>query len=720
MHRKFKCLGKSPISLNASCQINTKGELLLYGIIGDWWDGLDALTIVRALDSMEGESIIVRIHSDGGNVMEGLAMYNQLKASQKRVVVYIDGIAASMACAVAMAGDEIIIPANALMMVHKPWIPAVGNANDLRDAADELDMIEQSYLQLHADKTGKSIDEIAALIADGKNHFFRGQDAIDYGLADTLAEDIKAVASLNRFSIPKELSAGLFTQQVSKPAAAAAKISQQENVMFKIKPKNGGALSAAAALLIAASLSEIYKDVEAAVTGLQIDGVSAEVLTGKAELDDSVLKALAAATKVDFPEAQSPTETLNKTHIAALGRIAAQAKVESSVLSGWIEQGVSVEDASVQALEAVAKREDAQKPGRSIVRGPNQQDIRPVMVEALLANGRPSSYKHTEASAEFAHLSVLEAAKAVLESAGENVRGKSRDDVIYMAMHTTSDFPMILADVVNKEIVNRYNEAPRHFQRISRQASSVDFKERHALSVGNGTDLEKKNESGEFKRGTLSEAKGSYKLDTYGKEFVFSRESMINDDLGALMDFASGAGTLAARKESDVFWSLFSGTPQYNGQNLFVVARNTQIAGQADLEVALAAMLLAMRLQTGLDEEHLALEPAVLVVSPEREVAARKVITSISPAASSDVNIFANSMDLVIESRLAGVSNNPFYTLANPSSALVFEHCYLRGNEMPYVESEVMFGTRGLKLVIAHDFAAGIVGGRGIVKNPGA
>src|SRR5690606_13915622 len=64
--------------------INSKGVLYLYGIIGDWWDGLDALSIVRQLEEMDGEQIEVRIQSPGGNVLEGLAMYNALKQSDKR------------------------------------------------------------------------------------------------------------------------------------------------------------------------------------------------------------------------------------------------------------------------------------------------------------------------------------------------------------------------------------------------------------------------------------------------------------------------------------------------------------------------------------------------------------------------------------------------------------------------------------------------------------
>ena len=87
-----------------------------------------------------------------------------------------------MGAGVAMAGDVVYIPTNAMMMLHKPSLDGVGgNESDLRDLADGLAKFEQSYAQIHADKTGKTVDEIKALIADGKNHFFEGQEPVDYG-----------------------------------------------------------------------------------------------------------------------------------------------------------------------------------------------------------------------------------------------------------------------------------------------------------------------------------------------------------------------------------------------------------------------------------------------------------------------------------------------------------------------------------------------------------
>jgi ATP-dependent Clp endopeptidase proteolytic subunit ClpP len=285
--------------LNAKNSISPKGELLLYGVIGDWWDGMDALTIVRELEQLPGSEIVVRIQSPGGNVTEGLAMYNRLKQSTKRIIVYIDGIAASMGAGVAMAGDVIYIPTNAMMMLHKPSLDGVGgNENDLRDLADALAKMEQSYVQIHADKTGKSTDEIKALIADGKNHFFVGQEAVDYGLADEIIQsvslDATACMKFTGMDIPQKITASLFT----KPAAAAAQ-PQEENEMIKIKAKKGGWHFVPA---INAALNGSYGKIEEAVAALK-DKVTvtnlASILDGTAECDHETLKAIGAEFGID-------------------------------------------------------------------------------------------------------------------------------------------------------------------------------------------------------------------------------------------------------------------------------------------------------------------------------------------------------------------------------------------------------------------------------------
>src|SRR5690606_6275695 len=121
------------------------GELLLYGPISDfsWWgDEVTPKQFKEELDALGdiGE-LRVYINSPGGDVFAGQAILSMLKRHSARKVVYVDGLAASAASIVAMAGDTIRMPRNAMMMIHNAWTITAGNANDLREVADALDRV---------------------------------------------------------------------------------------------------------------------------------------------------------------------------------------------------------------------------------------------------------------------------------------------------------------------------------------------------------------------------------------------------------------------------------------------------------------------------------------------------------------------------------------------------------------------------------------------------
>ncbi|MBG6292107.1 Clp protease ClpP, partial [Pseudomonas nitroreducens] len=137
-------------------------EILLYDEIGAW--GISAQQFARELKALgDLQRIDLRVHSPGGDVFEGTAIYNLLKHHPARVDGYVDGLAASMATVVLMACDTVYIPENGMMMIHKPWGITGGDADDMRRYVDLLDKIEDTMVTAYASKTGKSADEIKAL-----------------------------------------------------------------------------------------------------------------------------------------------------------------------------------------------------------------------------------------------------------------------------------------------------------------------------------------------------------------------------------------------------------------------------------------------------------------------------------------------------------------------------------------------------------------------------
>ena len=167
-----------------------EAEILLYGVIGDdgYWDEVTSKEFAEQLKEVEdAETISVRINSPGGDVFAGQAIYSMLKRCKAQIVVYIDGLAASIASLVAMAGDKIIMPKNSMMMIHKPWTISAGNANDMRQQADTLDKVEESMLAAYVEKTGLAEDEIKQLLAD--ETWLTASMALEKGFCDEIEEN---------------------------------------------------------------------------------------------------------------------------------------------------------------------------------------------------------------------------------------------------------------------------------------------------------------------------------------------------------------------------------------------------------------------------------------------------------------------------------------------------------------------------------------------------
>lgn len=155
-------------------------EITLYNEIGFW--GVNARTFKSALDSARGKDIRLRINSPGGDVFDGVAMYNDLLLHDGNVDVLVTGVAASVASIVAMAGRTIEIAPAASMMIHRAWGAVVGNANDMADFAKVLVQIDAAMAGVYASRSGKTAEEMLALM-DAETWFF-GQGAVDAGLAD--------------------------------------------------------------------------------------------------------------------------------------------------------------------------------------------------------------------------------------------------------------------------------------------------------------------------------------------------------------------------------------------------------------------------------------------------------------------------------------------------------------------------------------------------------
>lgn len=169
-------------------------ELSIHDEIGAY--GVSAKDFINELGQLPGDAALtLRLNSPGGSVFDAVAIYNALKRHAGPVTVTIDGIAASAASYIAMAGDEVVMPENAFMMIHDPSGLVMGTAADMRAMAEALDKIAGALVKGYAAKSGKAEDEVAALMS--AETWFTATEAVEAGFADTLAEPVKIAASFD-------------------------------------------------------------------------------------------------------------------------------------------------------------------------------------------------------------------------------------------------------------------------------------------------------------------------------------------------------------------------------------------------------------------------------------------------------------------------------------------------------------------------------------------
>lgn len=182
---------------------DSKAEIHIYDEIGMWGVSAgDFNTELKALGPVP--EIDLYINSPGGSVFDGISIYNMLKRHKATVTVHIDGIAASIASLIAMAGDVVIMPSNAMMMIHDPSGFVGGTSKEMRDIASALDKMKASMVAAYATKTGLPDEEVRQIMSD--ETWLSAAEAVDMGFADKLAPEVKMAAmfNLSKFKHPPE------------------------------------------------------------------------------------------------------------------------------------------------------------------------------------------------------------------------------------------------------------------------------------------------------------------------------------------------------------------------------------------------------------------------------------------------------------------------------------------------------------------------------------
>ena len=421
------------------------------------------------------------------------------------------------------------------------------------------------------------------------------------------------------------------------------------------------------------------------------------------------------------PAAPPPPPVIERASVnAEIRSIARVAGLDRSWTDGQIDGGATIDAARAAAFEAMRARSAAVATVRTATVGTdfNDPEIRArAMGEAVYARIQPA-HQLSEQARPYAGMSFAELAVDCLRTRGFSTTGLSQGGRIERAMQTTSDFPLLLADTVNRVLRASYTAAPATVKDLARASTLKDFRARYRLQLSAAPNLEPVNEHGEFKSGALVESGSTaIRLSTYGKIISFTRQVLVNDDLGAFADPSRMMGQAAARFEANQLAGLVEANPvMQDGFPLFSAAHGNVATTPAPItEDSLSDARLAMRMQTGLIGELISVTPKYILVGPTRETEAEKVLTAIQARSTADVNVFS-FLTLKVDPRIG----SEWYVVADPAEVDGLEYAHLEGEQGPQVASQVGFEIDGVSIRVRLDYGAAFSDWRGWYRNAGA
>lgn len=334
---------------------------------------------------------------------------------------------------------------------------------------------------------------------------------------------------------------------------------------------------------------------------------------------------------------------------------------------------------------------------------------------ALYARG--AGIEPEAAAKEFYYDSIPDNARWAVERAGHKTRGSSPVDVLNRAMHTTSDFPLILENVANKslEAPFKVNRSPI-VTKMARQKTLSNFNGQSILRIGEVGPLEDLSESGEFKHTTRTEEKNTLALETGGRRIDYSGKLLVQDDVGALVDAPAQFALAATAWENSKVIALFAANPTLgDGKNWFDATRDPSNLDASNSTIGIGSVSqakLAMRKTTGLDGVTiLDIAPAFLLVSAELEDTAIQFMSQYNAQFWSETN--PHKLEILVDPRLPEFE---WYVFASPSRAPTLDVATLAGQSAPRVTSRENWDNWGISFRCLHHFGCAAVSARGAYK----
>lgn len=698
-------------------------EILLYGPIG-MAVGTTAEEVIAELSGTA--DVLVRINSAGGSFDEGPAIFNALRNHSGRVDTIIDGVGYSMAAVILQAGMKRSMAENAVLMVHGSQYGAQGSSEDLRKAADMMDVHTEAMRSAFTSR-GIAAETVDGWLTDGDDHYFTAQEALSAGLIDEITGEVDLAAALKH--IPTDIP---LPQQIAA---------------YRNTPKGANKMPDPKA-------PEIKPD------GDQASTVDVSMFT--ANRDRNITEGVKRGQQAEMKRQNDIRAFFERPQFSDAGRIGDEnvSAYHDLMIQCLGNTGIGLDGAREAALDM---QDGIQSP--IVMQAPQAQGsaygTKPQMPEGFNPRQSPATSsvdqadkyvagvtaameiktgivtdrtaKDAQGDNEFLGMSMVEMARRYIDMNRVPLVGVRREQIIGQALtmsavsaHGTSDFANLLENVASKSMMMGWDEAPETWSNWARTGTLPDFKQGSRVNMSTFGDLDIVLENGEYKYGTFSDLKEVLQLATYGKLFGISRQALANDDLSALSGIPRGMGRAAARKIGDLAYGVLIANPLLNqdGVAVFAAGHNNLGTAGAPSVVTLDEARTAMALQKdpagstlNIRAQHL-IVPIALQTSSQTLVAAQY-----DPAATAGTltpNPFQGTLDVTADARLDDADPAMWYMAANGSTFDTVEVAFLNGQSTPYLEAQDGWRVDGQEYKVRIDAVAAPLDYRTMFRNAGA
>jgi len=414
-----------------------------------------------------------------------------------------------------------------------------------------------------------------------------------------------------------------------------------------------------------------------------------------------------------------------RKRVADISDACRKAGIDAAFAERLITDGTSINEARAAIIDAMAEHQQRTQPntmtGRIDVTVDHGEKRGEAMLHALEA--RSGIRKWDDGGArEYLGTTLLDMARECVERSGVSTRGMSKEELAGRAMHSTTDFPLLLTSIQRVTLKGAYEAERQTWRPLAEQRNLPDFREMKEIEVGGQMLPEELKEQGEYKAGTVQEQGGSWKLSEYGKKVVVGRRLIINDNLGYITRIIQVLGRGVATFEANQMWALITGNAKCTSDGVALFHANHNNTGTGVIgEASISEARQKMRNQKDFTGKNpLYVTPRYILLPTTLETAFDKFNTTIVPNQTSNVNIFSGYLEKIVEPRLDASSAAQFYIVGDYPGVDKLVYGYLEGEGGPSIESVSGRDPDGVTTYLRHSFGCHVPQHQAFYRSTGA